>query len=223
MLSERLAFRGGTALHKLFITPQSRYSEDIDLVQIKSAPFGEILDRLREVLSFIPGKASVDTGDMITMSYKFISEIPPTASLKLKVETNCREHFSELGWEKMDYVVKSDWFEGECQITTFKLEELLGTKLRALYQRRKGRDLYDLFKVLNEKKIDAELVIKCFKKYMEFSVGKAPSQKEFMDNLDDKMKNDNFIGDIKALLHPSEKYEQSQGYELVKEKIIKLL
>ena len=33
-LQERLAFRGGTAIHKLLLKPQVRYSEDIDLVQI---------------------------------------------------------------------------------------------------------------------------------------------------------------------------------------------
>lgn len=37
-LQERLAFRGGTAIHKLFLKPQVRYSEDIDLVQIRSEP-----------------------------------------------------------------------------------------------------------------------------------------------------------------------------------------
>ena len=39
-LKERLAFRGGTALHKLHLSPAVRYSEDIDLVQIKAEPFG---------------------------------------------------------------------------------------------------------------------------------------------------------------------------------------
>lgn len=34
-LADRLAFRGGTALHKLFMQPQPRYSEDIDLVQVR--------------------------------------------------------------------------------------------------------------------------------------------------------------------------------------------
>jgi predicted nucleotidyltransferase component of viral defense system len=34
-LAENLAFRGGTALHKLYLQPQPRYSEDIDLVQKK--------------------------------------------------------------------------------------------------------------------------------------------------------------------------------------------
>ncbi len=28
-LANKLAFRGGTALHKLYLTPQRRYSEDI--------------------------------------------------------------------------------------------------------------------------------------------------------------------------------------------------
>ncbi len=37
-LSKHLAFRGGTALHKLYLQPQPRYSEDIDLVQINSEP-----------------------------------------------------------------------------------------------------------------------------------------------------------------------------------------
>lgn len=37
-LRENLAFRGGTALYKLYLTPAPRYSEDIDLVQIKEGP-----------------------------------------------------------------------------------------------------------------------------------------------------------------------------------------
>ena len=49
-LASRLAFRGGTALHKLYLSPQARYSEDIDLVQIQSESVGAILDKLREVL-----------------------------------------------------------------------------------------------------------------------------------------------------------------------------
>lgn len=41
-LRENLAFRGGTALHKLFLQPQPRYSEDIDLVQIHPGPIKPI-------------------------------------------------------------------------------------------------------------------------------------------------------------------------------------
>src|SRR5262249_54076501 len=39
-LASSLVFRGGTALHKMFLTPPARYSEDIDLVQAAPGPIG---------------------------------------------------------------------------------------------------------------------------------------------------------------------------------------
>lgn len=219
-LAENLAFRGGTALHKLYIHPQARYSEDIDLVQIRASPIGEVIDHLREHLSFV-GKAKVEFGEsMATMRFKFDSEFPPIVKLKLKVETNCREHFAELGWEKQNFSVKSGWYSGSCKLTTYKLEELLGTKLRALYQRRKGRDLYDLYKALTHTSLDKKALINCFRKYMIFSVGEVPSQKEFLKNMELKMKHPEFIADILTLLRPDEKYDQEVAYELVKTELI---
>jgi predicted nucleotidyltransferase component of viral defense system len=50
-LRENLAFRGGTALHKLYMNPAARYSEDIDLVQIKAGPIKPIMERLKEVIT----------------------------------------------------------------------------------------------------------------------------------------------------------------------------
>ena len=39
---DAFAFRGGTALYKLHLTPPARYSEDIDLVQVAAGPRGSI-------------------------------------------------------------------------------------------------------------------------------------------------------------------------------------
>ena len=50
LLSEALAFRGGTALHKLYLAPPVRYSEDIDLVQVEAGPIKPIVERLDAVL-----------------------------------------------------------------------------------------------------------------------------------------------------------------------------
>ena len=50
ILHDALAFRGGTALFKLHL-PAARYSEDIDLVQVKAASAGPIMGALREVLN----------------------------------------------------------------------------------------------------------------------------------------------------------------------------
>lgn len=220
-LASKLAFRGGTALHKLYLQPQARYSEDIDLVQIEEGPIGKILDKLREVLKFIPGKATVDRGNqMITLRYKFDSEIPPVISMKLKVETNCREHFTELGLKKMEFDVKSGWFNGKCSITTYEIEELLGTKLRALYQRSKGRDLFDLYWAYQHSKINTDKLLKCYRSYMDFSVEKSPSSKEFMLNMEEKMKDRDFTEDIHVILRSEIEYDNHKAYEFINKELL---
>lgn len=220
-LSERLAFRGGTALHKLYLKPQPRYSEDIDLVQIKEEPFGPVIDRLREKLSFLGNPVRKQKEHNNTLVFRFDSEFPPVQKLKLKVETNCREHFTILGYEKIPFKVESEWFSGSCEITTYKLEELLGTKVRALYQRRKGRDLFDLHKAMTtHENLDTTNLIKCYLEYIRFSTGQVPSQKQFIDNMDLKMKDDEFLGDITALIRPTEKYEHGAAYDLVRTNLL---
>ncbi|HAH58679.1 MAG TPA: nucleotidyl transferase AbiEii/AbiGii toxin family protein, partial [Bacteroidales bacterium] len=129
-LAKSLAFRGGTALHKLYLNQQPRYSEDIDLVQITAEPFGSVVDRLRERLAFLGDPARKQKENNFTLHYRFESEFPPVQNLRLKVETNCREHFTVLGYRQFPFQVNSSWFTGACNITTYQLEELLGTKLR---------------------------------------------------------------------------------------------
>lgn len=219
-LAGHLAFRGGTFLHKLYLQPQSRYSEDIDLVQMKAEPIGEVLDRLRIVLDFI-GKAKVEVGEtMATMKFRFESEIAPVVLLRLKIEINCREHFAELGWEKRGFTVQSNWFEGSCFLTTYKLEELLGTKIRALYQRRKGRDLYDLYQAFTNSELNVEAMLDCYRKYMKISVGSIPTQKEFIQNMELKLEDAYFVGDIVGLIRPDEAYDHNAAYELVKKELL---
>lgn len=219
-LSSQLAFRGGTALHKLYLTPQRRYSEDIDLMQINPGPIKSILMRLGEVLDFLPGKVVKQKRYSNTMLFRMESEIPPIVPIRLKIEINCFEHFNELGLLKVPFSVENSWFTGSCELTTYHLEELLGTKLRALYQRKKGRDLFDLYKAITDKVVDTELLLRCYNRYMDFSVAKSPTYKQFIMNMDDKMKNPEFLGDIDNLLHPDEMFDMQEAYQTVKEKII---
>ena len=79
LLKNSLAFRGGTALHKLFLAPQIRYSEDIDLVQIHSEPINSILKQIRERLSFLGTKRTVKQHiHNNTIVYRFDTEDPVT-------------------------------------------------------------------------------------------------------------------------------------------------
>ncbi|MBU1743247.1 MAG: nucleotidyl transferase AbiEii/AbiGii toxin family protein, partial [Proteobacteria bacterium] len=50
VVADQAVFRGGTALHKLFVQPPGRYSEDIDLVQREGGPIGPLANAIREML-----------------------------------------------------------------------------------------------------------------------------------------------------------------------------
>ena len=221
LLRENLAFRGGTALHKVFLKPQVRYSEDIDLVQIKEGPIKPLLERIRERMKFLGTKRSIkQNGNNNTIIYRFESEIPPIVNLRLKIEINCREHFSVLGLNEVRYETESTWFKGNCTIMSYELEELLGTKLRALYQRRKGRDLFDLWWAASHETVDSDKLRCCYLKYMQFVVDKPPTTKQFLQNLNDKMIDHEFSQDINGLLRPGIKYDQEKGYEYITNRLI---
>lgn len=185
-LSSRLAFRGGTALHKLYLSPQPRYSEDIDLVQVNPEPAGPIIDRLREVLSFLGKPTIKQKRNNNTLVFRVDSTDFPVVPLRLKVEINCREHFNVLGLERVDFSVTNQWSTGICQIITYKLDELIGTKVRALYERRKGRDLFDLYKALQNDGLNTDNVISCFKEYMKRE-DKSPTHVLYVANMEEKI------------------------------------
>ena len=153
--------------------------------------------------------------------YRFDSEFPPSVKLRLKVETNTREHFSVLGYEKFPFKVQSSWFTGACELTTYKLEELLGTKLRALYQRRKGRDLLDMHAALTRiGNLDTVALLHSYREYMKSTVARQPTRKEFILNLEAKMLDDEFLGDTTGLLRPEINYNPAEAYELIRTQLI---
>jgi predicted nucleotidyltransferase component of viral defense system len=221
LLRKSLAVRGGTALHKLYLQPQVRYSEDIDLVQINSEPINPILKQIRERLAFLGTKRTVKQHiHNNTIIYRFDTSTLPIINMRLKIEINTREHFNVLGLSDIPYEVKNSWFSGECVLTGYELEELLGTKLRALYQRRKGRDLFDLFWAMVHKDVDAEKLIHCYKTYMTYSVNKPPTQKQFLANMEEKLIDREFMEDIHAILRPGVEYDNVIAWELVRKELI---
>jgi predicted nucleotidyltransferase component of viral defense system len=62
--------------------------------------------------------------------------------------------------------VSSGWHQAKTQIVSFEPEEIFGTKLRALLQRHKNRDLFDLNQGLLQLGLDCGRVIACFEHYL---------------------------------------------------------
>ena len=222
-LQEKLAFRGGTALNKFYFKPPLRYSEDIDLVQIHSGPIGDILDALRAIIDPWLGepKRKQNQG-RVSLIYRFQAE-EPTISMRVKLEINSREHFTVLGLTQTPFTIENQWYSGQAQITTYKIEELLATKLRALYQRLKGRDLFDLFMALRLiNGINAGQIIECFQHYMQqdsLSVSRA----EFEKNMYEKLNSSDFLVDMQALLQAEHKHDPVEEYKLVHQELVSKL
>ncbi|THV60825.1 nucleotidyl transferase AbiEii/AbiGii toxin family protein [Flagellimonas alvinocaridis] len=220
-LKEHVAFRGGTALHKIYLKPQARYSEDIDLVQIKEVPIKPILQAIRKQLDFLGTKRNIKQNiNMNTASYRFESEIPPVVNMRLKIEINTREHFTVMGYTELEHSMENGWFSGSCSMNSFSIEELLATKLRALYQRRKGRDLFDLFHAMTQLDVNTQKLVNTYREYMNFSRGQSPTQKQFLLNMDEKIEDPDFGGDIYALLRPDVTYNQKEAYQLIKSELL---
>lgn len=222
-LAGSLTLRGGTALNKLFIHPPSRYSEDIDLVQAEPGAIGDVLNAIRSLLDPWLGRPKRSSSEAsVTLVYRFESEIAPVRPLRLKIEINTREHFAVLGHHRKELSVTNPWFTGEAAVTTYKLNELMGTKLRALYQRRKGRDLFDLWLCLSRSMLDPNQVVACFDAYMKHEK-RAISRAEFERNLFEKESDMAFLEDIRPLLATSINYDVESAAALVHESLISRL
>jgi predicted nucleotidyltransferase component of viral defense system len=217
-LASTLALRGGTALHKLHFSPPRRYSNDIDLVQLQPGPFGATMDRLRARLDGWLGEPRREQGQGVRLVYRFESEIPPVVRLKLKIETNTREHFTVRGTVKMPFTVASRWWNGTAEITTYRIEELLGTKLRALFQRKKGRDLFDLVLAL-EAGVDPAAVVEMFLAYTKAD-GREITRAIFEENLEGKLRLPAFTDDVPVLLPPSTTFDLAAGVARVANELV---
>ena len=222
-LSKRFAMRGGTVLNKLFLKPAARYSEDIDLVQIESGAIRDDLKYMRSKLDSWLGKPDVTRGNSsVTLAYRFVSEIEPVRPLRLKIEINTREHFALLGFRQLPFEVQNSWFSGMCSVTTYDLDELLGTKLRAIFQRRKGRDLFDLWVCLDRGMVNPQSVVDCCVEYLRRQ-GHQVSRAEFEANLSAKEQHPGFLGDIRPLKLAGFQYNPAQAIHFVKQQLISLL
>jgi predicted nucleotidyltransferase component of viral defense system len=198
-LREELRFRGGTALNKLHFPEPLRYSEDIDLVRTSEGPIGPVLDRLRVVLDWL-GQANYDVSP-VAPSLIFRADAEDGGpQLRLKVEINTREREAHDGSVAIPHAVENPWFTGQADIATFTNEEMLATKLRALLERDKGRDLFDLAHALGVfDGLDTGRVATLFIQYLN-DQGKTLSRAQAEQRMLAKLTHAGFLADIKPLL-----------------------
>lgn len=203
LLGAELRFRGGTALNKVIFPEPLRYSEDIDLVRTTTGPIGPILDAMRAVLEPWLGQANFASSQVAPkLRFRVPAEDDSEAQIRLKVEINISETEAFDPPVSIPYGVENPWFMGSTTIPSFSPEELLATKLRALLQRDKGRDLFDLDHALEAlPDLDIDRVVALFARYLD-QQGQAISRAEAEQRMLAKFARPDLLGDIRALLTP---------------------
>jgi len=200
-LKKELRFRGGTALNKLQFPAPLRYSEDIDLVRTSNGGIGPILDQLRVVLEPWLGPAKFDQSAVAPkFRFRVEAEDGGDTPIRLKVEINTREITAFDPTVLMPFAIDNPWFSGQADIPTFTNEEMLATKLRALLQRDKGRDLYDLAHALEIfPELNTPRVVELFGEYLaatDLEITRAQAEQRMLA----KWAKGNLLSDMRPLL-----------------------
>ena len=200
-LRGELRFRGGTALNKLHFPAPLRYSEDIDLVRTTAGPIGPLLDRLHDILDPWLGKPHFDQSPVAPkLRYTVEAEDRVSPSpIRLKIEINTRER--EAYDPPIDDAVRrrKSVVHRRGRDPDFSREEMLATKLRALLQRNKGRDLFDLSHSLETfPALDTQKVVDLLGRYLGRRVSSFPSTSRAAHVRETR--NPNFMADVRPLL-----------------------
>lgn len=228
LLSESLLFRGGTALGKLHFSKPHRFSEDLDLVQVEPGPIKQSIQKplLHEVMDELPLELKKYGPSDLGYSYFFDFDVrdPAVDKSRLKIEINTREHFTILDPLYIPYQVSTDWFEGTAKIRTHPAAEMMAHKLLALYDRKKGRDLFDLWYGYKMDLAKPQQVLSCYEEYVEEAREAGDiSRAQFELNLSGKIRDAEFREDTKPLLREGIEYEIDKAVRIVHEQFVSLL
>lgn len=120
------------------------------------------------------------------------------------------------------FAVASRWYTGQAEIPMYYLDELLATKLRALYQRRKGRDLFDLGLALRTLPVNVQRLCEVFRTYMA-AEGHSVTAANLRANLEGKLKHPGFLGDCGPLIRPGTSVNLGEDAELLERTVLAAL
>jgi predicted nucleotidyltransferase component of viral defense system len=205
-LAKRLYMKGGTAINKLYLKETSRLSVDLDFNHI--GPKEEVLKErhaIREHICKILEKHDEECithykhrYEQTTIKARYKTLMGPTRSLK--IEISHVERFPIL--PPVQKQVKTP--EGNSEVTTYTLEELTSTKLRALMERSKGRDVYDLY-FISQLKPDPAITRKMFLYYF-YRSRKVFNPKIHYQNLTERYEK-TYVDDVSAFVRSTVKFD----------------
>lgn len=199
-LTSRLGMKGGTAMNKLYLRETPRLSVDLDFNHL--GPKQEVLRERKEIRERLTKLLQVQDPSYrikskrrygqttLTVKYRAVTG----ADQRLKIEISHVERFPILGGLALKLEAPNTSFK----VTSYRLEELVATKLRALFERYKGRDIYDLYYAA-QLKHDRTAVRKLFLYYF-YRSRKVFNPKVYLKTLSEKYRAGHYVDDVSGFI-----------------------
>ena len=161
----------------------------------------------RSSMAFVPSwnrglarQGPIQAPSLPNFAFASMRKASPPLHVSTSIEINTREREAYDPPIEISFGVENPWFIGEAAIPTFSREEMLATKLRALLQRHKGRDLFDLDHALTVfEGLNTARIVECFLLYLE-KAEIAISRAEAQQRMFQKLVNPAFFIDMRPLL-----------------------
>ena len=157
-MNQKLVFKGGTLLHKIYFSGKWRFSEDIDLTTTQDLDLKEFKENLQrslsecsslsgigfEITSFHsnPGYIQIKIQYDALLGQKNTTRIDVSSEEEILFKTILKKH-------SLEDILEFD-------INCYSLDEIFIEKIRSLFQRNRARDYYDVYRMYNEYNYDLD-------------------------------------------------------------------
>lgn len=172
-LKDMLVFKGGTAIHHLYLD-QLRFSEDLDFATSEAVSIEDLKEVFEpydflEIVKYYPSKFALKIERL-----KFIGPLEQPNSIKIDIDLTQKLILPAIS---VDY---SNVYRVPVTVSAMDLKEICAEKVRAINERARYRDFYDLAIVLRNHPLDSEEIIRVLK---QKELRKPLSKDHILDNL----------------------------------------
>jgi predicted nucleotidyltransferase component of viral defense system len=174
-LGEKLVFKGGTAIHHCYLE-QHRFSEDLDF---SSGQYSVSFEEVQEVLTsldYLEIKKHYQSNATIKIE-RLLYTGPLGHPNSIKVEIDLLQNVL-LPVKRLPY--RTTW-GFEFPVRVMDIREISAEKIRAMSDRARYRDFYDMFLILEIHQPDLEEIIGCIRrKEIRQSISKTSIMKNWV-------------------------------------------
>ena len=219
LLSQAVVLKGGTCLNKIWLDHPWRYSEDLDYQLAHDSDIKEITKALQRIGDGF-GFSRINHDSNVWLAHVFmVDQSLEGDRLRIKVDVEKKPLHLEASVSQKEFQVDNPWFRGNASVLSISSQEILASKVIAIYQRRQPRDLFDIWAALRTELVAMEDIAAAFERYRPLNPEHWTSR-QAARSLIERINEQEYISNLKYLArHAPIKYDLAQNIHMAVELI----